>query len=111
MRRVDPPLFDIRMKSTINTSSGTPTTVEVVGSRFTAGVYDPFLWLGERLGMQSRRRHLLSAARGRVLEIGAGTGLNVNHYPDATDELILTEPFAPMADLSLMLSCASSLPI
>ena len=31
-------------------------------------------------------------ARGRVVEIGAGTGLNVAHYPGAVDELVLTEP-------------------
>ena len=72
-------------------------TAEVAGNRWTASIYDPFLWLGERLGMQSRRHTLLSTARGRVLEIGAGTGLNLNHYPDAVDELVLTEPSGPMA--------------
>ncbi|WP_168627463.1 class I SAM-dependent methyltransferase [Cryobacterium sp. BB307] len=70
--------------------------IEVVGSRLTARIYDPFLWLGERLGMQSRRRRLLSTANGRVLEIGAGTGLNLSHYP-AIDELVLAEPSEPMA--------------
>lgn len=75
----------------------TPTRVEVVGNRLTATFYDPFLWLGERLGMQSRRRRLVSAAHGRVLEIGAGTGLNLSHYPDAIDELVLAEPSEPMA--------------
>lgn len=33
----------------------------------------------ERLGEQ--RRHVLSSARGRVLEIGFGTGLNLPYYP------------------------------
>jgi ubiquinone/menaquinone biosynthesis C-methylase UbiE len=47
--------------------------------------------------MARRRRELLSAARGRVLEIGAGTGLNVRHYPPGIDELVLTEPVASMA--------------
>jgi SAM-dependent methyltransferase len=71
----------------------TTTPWERVGAR----VYDPFLWLGERLGMASRRRALLAAARGRVLEIGAGTGLNLDHYPAGIDELVLTEPVEPMA--------------
>jgi len=83
--------------SAARTNDEAPTRVEVVGNPFTAAIYDPFLWLGERLGMQSRRRRLLGAAHGRVLEIGAGTGLNVTHYPDAVDELILLEPSEPMA--------------
>ena len=55
-------------------------------------VYDPFVWLGEIAGMRRRRSALLSDARGRVVEIGAGTGLNIAHYPDGIDELVLTEP-------------------
>jgi hypothetical protein len=38
-------------------------------------LYDPFLWTGERLGMNRRRRGLLARAFGRTLKIGAGTGL------------------------------------
>lgn len=60
-------------------------------------LYDPFLALGERRGLQQRRRELLAVARGRVLEIGAGTGLNVRHYPAGLDELILAEPDPQMA--------------
>lgn len=55
-------------------------------------LYDPFVWLGEVAGMRRRRRALVAAACGRVVEIGAGTGLNVAHYPDGLDELVLTEP-------------------
>jgi ubiquinone/menaquinone biosynthesis C-methylase UbiE len=60
--------------------------------RAMAVLYDPFLWLGEIAGMRRRRRTLVAQARGFVVEIGAGTGLNVAHYSDAVDELILTEP-------------------
>ena len=65
--------------------------------RFSARIYDPSLWLGERRGMAQRRRGLLAAARGRVLEVGAGTGLNVAHYPHGIDALVLSEPVASMA--------------
>jgi ubiquinone/menaquinone biosynthesis C-methylase UbiE len=65
-------------------------------SRVAAVLYDPFLWLGERAGMRARRVALLRHARGRVLEIGAGTGLNLELYP-AVDELVLTEPDPAMA--------------
>jgi ubiquinone/menaquinone biosynthesis C-methylase UbiE len=57
-----------------------------------ACLYDPFLALAERRGMAARRAALLAAARGRVLEIGAGTGLNLAHYPADVDELVLSEP-------------------
>jgi ubiquinone/menaquinone biosynthesis C-methylase UbiE len=60
--------------------------------RILALVYDPFLWLGEIAGMHRRRSTLLGGARGRVVEIGAGTGLNIAHYPDGIVELVLFEP-------------------
>jgi ubiquinone/menaquinone biosynthesis C-methylase UbiE len=64
--------------------------------RIFALVYNPFLWLGEIAGMRNLRRSLLGSARGRIVEIGAGTGLNVGHYPHDVDELVLTEPDAAM---------------
>lgn len=60
--------------------------------RVLALVYDPFVWLGEIAGMRRRRSTLLGGARGRVVEIGAGTGLNIPHYPDGIAELVLIEP-------------------
>ena len=70
-----------------------PTLWQRIGAR----IYDPFLWFGERLGMARHRRDLLAHAEGRVLEIGAGTGLNLRHYRDSIDALVLTEPVEPMA--------------
>jgi len=65
-------------------------------SRLVAALYDPMLWAGELAGLRAHRRELLRQARGRTLELGSGTGLNVPHYPDDLAELILTEPAAPM---------------
>jgi len=65
-------------------------------ARLGARLYDPFLALSERRGMAERRGALLASARGRVLEIGAGTGLNLAHYPADLDELVLSEPEPPM---------------
>jgi ubiquinone/menaquinone biosynthesis C-methylase UbiE len=64
---------------------------------FTAAFYDAFLWRGERRGMRARRASVLAGAYGRTLEIGAGTGLNLPHYPDAVEELVLTEPVDGMS--------------
>jgi ubiquinone/menaquinone biosynthesis C-methylase UbiE len=61
-----------------------------------SALYDPLLWIAERAGMSKRRENLLSRASGRVLELGAGTGLNLPHYPQEIEDLVLTEPAAPM---------------
>ena len=65
-------------------------------SRVFAAAYDPFLARAERAGIASARQQLLAGARGRVLEVGAGTGLNVAHYPQGT-EVTFTEPDPHMA--------------
>jgi ubiquinone/menaquinone biosynthesis C-methylase UbiE len=82
------------MSQTIRTTS----PVQAVWERVGAAVYDPVLARGEQHGMSARRRSLLAQARGRVLEIGAGTGLNVGHYPSTADEVVLSEPVPAMAD-------------
>jgi len=61
--------------------------------------YDAVLSLSERRGMRARRRALLGATSGRVLEIGAGTGLNLPHYPAAVTQLVLAEPDERMRSL------------
>jgi SAM-dependent methyltransferase len=71
---------------------------EVIESRTTAVLYEPLTWLGERLGMAARRRELLAGASGSVLEIGAGTGLNLSHYPAGIEQLVLAEPGDLMAE-------------
>jgi SAM-dependent methyltransferase len=91
-----------RWNEAMPTSIAVPHTphphVEVIESRSGAILYNPFLWLGERFGMARRRRELLAEARGEVLEIGAGTGLNLPHYPAELDHLVLTEPGLMLAD-------------
>jgi SAM-dependent methyltransferase len=65
-------------------------------ARVFAAIYEPLLWTGERAGMRRLRGDLLAQARGGTLEIGSGTGLNLTHYPDDLDSLVLAEPAAPM---------------
>jgi ubiquinone/menaquinone biosynthesis C-methylase UbiE len=68
-----------------------------VRGRLMAAVYDALTAASEREGLAARRHELLAASRGRVLEIGAGTGLNLEHYPEGIEELVLVEPEAAMA--------------
>jgi ubiquinone/menaquinone biosynthesis C-methylase UbiE len=65
--------------------------------RMFAAVYDRMGAATEEAGLRDLRAGLLAGARGRTLELGAGTGLNLEHYPEAVTELVLTEPFGPMA--------------
>lgn len=64
--------------------------------RLFARFYDRGLAQTEAAGLAERRAALLAQARGRVLELGAGTGLNLAHYPAGLDQLVLTEPEQPM---------------
>jgi SAM-dependent methyltransferase len=69
------------------------------GSRFSAAIYDPLLWWAERSGMSGQRLRLLANTRGSVLELGAGTGLNLPLYPrEGIERLVVTEPEPNMAD-------------
>jgi SAM-dependent methyltransferase len=57
-----------------------------------AYVYDPLMAGLERRYGATWRRELLAGLSGRVLEIGAGTGANLDHYPDSVDHVVLAEP-------------------
>jgi ubiquinone/menaquinone biosynthesis C-methylase UbiE len=66
------------------------------GRIFAAG-YDRFMAGTEKAGLTDKRRTLLGNATGRVIEIGAGTGVNLDLYGEGVSELVLTEPEEPMA--------------
>jgi ubiquinone/menaquinone biosynthesis C-methylase UbiE len=70
----------------------TPSEGPAVWARAFSIVYDPFLWAGERAGVRALRNELLGKARGFTVEIGSGTGLNLPHYPEDLDDLLLLEP-------------------
>jgi len=62
------------------------------GGRLFARLYDPMMSGAEKAGLGELRRVLLTAAKGSVLEIGAGTGANLTRYSADVDKLTLTEP-------------------
>ena len=65
-------------------------------SRFFAMTYDPQMARVEKAGLSAFREGLLAGAKGRVLEIGAGTGANLRFYGPAVSSLTMTEPEIPM---------------
>jgi ubiquinone/menaquinone biosynthesis C-methylase UbiE len=68
-----------------------------LSERLFAAYYPLIAARSERAGQARTRAELLAGAGGRVLEVGAGHGLNLPHYPDAVTELTLTDPSPWMA--------------
>ena len=60
--------------------------------RLLAAVYDRLTQATEAACVQQWRAELLRDLAGQVLEVGAGTGLNIPHYPPALSRLVLSEP-------------------
>lgn len=63
--------------------------------RLFAGVYDRVAGAADRRWLGEHRARLAGAAGGDVLEVGAGTGLNLRHYKEGV-ELRMVEPDAAM---------------
>lgn len=61
-------------------------------AKLMAALYDRFLASSEAHGVGQWRQDLLKHAKGHVLEVGAGTGLNLAYYPADIKELTLNEP-------------------
>lgn len=66
--------------------------------RLFAATYDRVLRPSEVRGLADMREEVLGSLSGRVVEIGAGTGLNLRHYHDSIDRLVLCEPSLPMEE-------------
>lgn len=60
--------------------------------RLFSAAYDRGMKASEEAGLERMRRDLLARARGRVLEVGAGTGLNLDCYGAEVEALTLVEP-------------------
>jgi ubiquinone/menaquinone biosynthesis C-methylase UbiE len=61
-----------------------------------AAVYDRFMRASEEACLAQWRAELLRDLSGAVLEVGAGTGLMLAHYPRSIARLVLCEPDAHM---------------
>jgi SAM-dependent methyltransferase len=74
--------------------------------------YDWALAATEARGLAARRRRLVGTARGRVLEIGARSGLNLRYYrPDAVTSVLALEPDGAMRDRLALRAQALTVPL
>jgi ubiquinone/menaquinone biosynthesis C-methylase UbiE len=79
--------------------------------RLFAALYDRNFKAAEEAGLREMRRRLLARAGGRVLELGAGTGLNLDLYPEKVRELLMLEPDPHMAKRLRATAAASPRPV
>lgn len=70
--------------------------IKKIRSFLIAKSYDYAMRNTEKRCLQKWRRELLAQANGELLEIGAGTGVNLPHYPEAVTRIVLSEPDAQM---------------
>jgi len=83
---------------------------EKEGHPIFAALYDPLGAAMERGWMGERRARLLATARGRVLEIGGGTGANLSYYDDV-NHVPVVEPDPFMRKRLLPKSRAARVPV
>jgi ubiquinone/menaquinone biosynthesis C-methylase UbiE len=57
-----------------------------------AAIYERFMHATEAACLGAWRAELLAPLAGEVLEVGAGTGANLAHYPPSVTRLVLAEP-------------------
>jgi ubiquinone/menaquinone biosynthesis C-methylase UbiE len=65
----------------------------------------------ERRGGADRRRQLLEGLSGRVLEVGAGSGVSFAHYPSSVTELVAIEPDPDLRGLALEAAREAPVPV
>jgi SAM-dependent methyltransferase len=65
----------------------------------------------ERAGAADHRRRLLAGLSGRVIEVGAGNGLNFAQYPPEVSEVLAVEPEPYLRQAARRSAQAASVPV
>ena len=65
----------------------------------------------ESKGSAQHRDEMLDGVAGRVLEVGAGTGLNFAHYPSTVTEVVAVEPEAYLRARAEQAASAAPIPV
>ena len=64
-----------------------------------------------RMGVARVRRRLLAGLSGRVIEVGAGNGLNFAHYPGAVSEVVAIEPERSLRHMAVDAALRAQVPV
>ena len=65
----------------------------------------------EDRGQAEYRQRLLEGLRGRIVEVGAGNGLNFAHYPPEVTEVVAVEPEAHLRSLAEDAAAQARVPV
>jgi ubiquinone/menaquinone biosynthesis C-methylase UbiE len=65
----------------------------------------------EKRGQAEYRRQLLAGLSGRVVEVGAGSGINFRHYPKSVTEVVAVEPEAYLRRLAEQAAATAPIPV
>lgn len=74
-----------------------------------ARMYERISAESERRGTAEHRDRVLTGLTGRVIEIGAGNGLNFSHYPNTVGEVVAVEPDDTLRAMAEMAADRASL--
>jgi|ERR1700736_834644 len=71
-------------------------------------------WMSPRLdrgGAADHRRRLLTGLAGRVIEVGAGNGLNFAHYPPGVTDVLAVEPEGHLRKIARRNAAGAPVPV
>jgi SAM-dependent methyltransferase len=88
-----------------------PMKKSLVKNPLFARYFNQFAARREEQGNRELRQELLSGLSGRVIEVGAGNGLNFPHYPPAVREVVAVEPEPYLRDRAAEAAAAAAVPI
>jgi ubiquinone/menaquinone biosynthesis C-methylase UbiE len=76
-----------------------------------ARLYERISAESERRGTAEHRDRALAGLSGRVIEVGAGNGMNFRHYPAAVTEVVAVEPENNLRGLAEHAATKASVPV
>jgi ubiquinone/menaquinone biosynthesis C-methylase UbiE len=85
--------------------------MELVKNPLFARFFERFGARNEERGGRELRRDLLAGLAGRVLEVGAGNGLNFPHYPASVSEVVAVEPEPYLRGRAVEAAAAAPVPV
>ena len=76
-----------------------------------ARMYERISAESEQRGTAEHRDRLLAGLTGRVIEVGAGNGMNFSHYPDTVTEVVAVEPDNHLRALADQATARAAVPV